>query len=551
MAVAGEDYATALRLADASRALQDEDAVGALMRDLGSAVADERYVPSSRCSAVFEHSQLVRMLRSYVDAAALRDAGAGLVGWWHGVHEPADGCTYGDPHGCILHITPAHGRFLGRVHTPGHLADVHSRSPVPGSSKEAGAGLLCIPPSLELFARRQPSAAAPMRYVTRAVVTCLADGESAFGLSGSLAPATDNFDSSPLRCADATASTRHSLAKFQHLDTPLAGVSVEDAEAALFTAFSSASAQPLPPPILEAADGINQFKPAKLAPLQRVPASLLRLGLHQFLLQYLTEPQRERPPRRHVADRGTSGLDHVTRSAVAAKWGSVADGVSKADAPSQQSRAFLASEVDAATERASASRSMLLDGAASSMRAGRTTRVTAASSPHAFALPPAPHLHTTRFTRIDPRVASGSGANPLSGLYLGAFGPHGPEVLQLAHGRWGDSEGGDEDCVTAIKLTGDRNVPAGFASFRARVGRAARLENHGAYPEELGVLARYKGQGRAAKPGFADPRWVDGELLLLDGKGGSLTGGAELGLVWAVPGERRFLILLSRLQLPA
>jgi len=33
-------------------------------------------------------------------------------------------------------------------------------------------------------------------------------------------------------------------------------------------------------------------------------------------------------------------------------------------------------------------------------------------------------------------------------------------------------------------------------------------------------------------------------------RGGSLTGGAELGFVWAVPGERRLLILFSSLQLP-
>ena len=361
----------------------------------------------------------------------------------------------------------------------------------------------------------------------------------------------DGFESQPSRSADIDAATQ--AAPVKHLGTSFAGETFEDAEAALFTAFSSAaSAQPVPAPALQAADDASRLQPAQLAPLQRVPASLLRLGLHQFLLQYLTEPDVERLPRRHVVDRGAVGVDHAARSAVAAKWGRVADGVSKTDAPGQQSLPYLASEADAAAEQISALRkSMLLDGVASSTRTGRTTRGTATSSSHSFALPPAPRLHTTRFTRIDPRVASGAGADPFAALYAGAFGPHGPEVLQLTRGRWGDSEGGDEECVTAIKLTGDRNVPAGLASFRARVGRAHRLPATGVYPEELGVLARYKGQGRAAKPGFSDPRWVDGELLLLDGKGGALTGGAEMGLVWAVPGERRFLILLSRIRLPA
>ena len=82
------------------------------------------------------------------------------------------------------------------------------------------------------------------------------------------------------------------------------------------------------------------------------------------------------------------------------------------------------------------------------------------------------------------------------------------------------------------------------------MGPDARLDSAVSYPEELGVVARYKGQGRVAKPGFTERNWVDGELLLLDGRGGQLTGGAELGFVWAVPGERRLLILFSSLELP-
>ena len=158
-------------------------------------------------------------------------------------------------------------------------------------------------------------------------------------------------------------------------------------------------------------------------------------------------------------------------------------------------------------------------------------------------------LHS-RFTRIPPQVASRESADPFDRLYLGAFGPHGPEVLRLVRGRWGDELGEGEECVTAVKLTGDSNVPAGAASFRAKVSPESKLDSTFSYPEELGVVARYAGQGRVAKPGFTERNWVEGELLLLDGRGGSLTGGAELGFVWAVPGERRLLILFSSLELP-
>jgi hypothetical protein len=84
--------------------------------------------------------------------------------------------------------------------------------------------------------------------------------------------------------------------------------------------------------------------------------------------------------------------------------------------------------------------------------------------------------------------------DPLTGLYLGAFGPHGPELLRLARETF---EG--EEWVTATKLTGDPNVPAGEVSFRAKVGRGAKLATTEAYPAEFGVVARYQGKGRVAQ----------------------------------------------------
>lgn len=132
--------------------------------------------------------------------------------------------------------------------------------------------------------------------------------------------------------------------------------------------------------------------------------------------------------------------------------------------------------------------------------------------------------------------------DPLSGLYLGSFGPHGPELLRLDR-----SIIDGEEVVQATKLTGDANVPAGSISFRAKCKQ--RLEVRDVYPDELGIAARYKGEGRVAQKGFTQPRWVEGELLVFTTKGNPVTAGAELGFVWSVPGEKRFLILLNRIDL--
>lgn len=63
------------------------------------------------------------------------------------------------------------------------------------------------------------------------------------------------------------------------------------------------------------------------------------------------------------------------------------------------------------------------------------------------------------FSRIPTDFAK---TDPLCGLYLGAFGPHGPELLLLR--RIPGHNG--EECIQGVKVTGDVNVPAGEVSFR-------------------------------------------------------------------------------------
>ncbi|KAL6643231.1 hypothetical protein ACP70R_021412 [Stipagrostis hirtigluma subsp. patula] len=132
-------------------------------------------------------------------------------------------------------------------------------------------------------------------------------------------------------------------------------------------------------------------------------------------------------------------------------------------------------------------------------------------------------LHgVTHFNRIQMPISS----DPLNGLYVTASG-FDSEILSLERkfGQWREDNSSDEhgdllfyEYVEAVKLTGDNLVPAGQVVFRAKIGKHYQLPHKGIIPRELGVVARYKGQRRIADPGFQNPRWVDGELLILDGK---------------------------------
>lgn len=151
-------------------------------------------------------------------------------------------------------------------------------------------------------------------------------------------------------------------------------------------------------------------------------------------------------------------------------------------------------------------------------------------------------LKTMRYRRLHTNFVS---TDPFTGLYLAAFGSHGPEVLQLS--RQPDSVDDSVEWVIGTKLTGDSNVPAGEVSFKAKIGRGSRLGTPDMYPPDMGVIARYRGSGCVAQSGFQQPTWVDGELLHFSGDGAS-TRGAELGFVWS-GNQNHFLIVLKRIDL--
>ncbi|KAJ8506153.1 hypothetical protein OPV22_007039 [Ensete ventricosum] len=146
-------------------------------------------------------------------------------------------------------------------------------------------------------------------------------------------------------------------------------------------------------------------------------------------------------------------------------------------------------------------------------------------------------LEATVFSHIEIPLTS----DPLSGLYIGSHGMYSSNVLHLKrkYGQWQEDYAQGQmnlefyEYVEAIKLTGDPSVPAGQVAFRAKVGKQNQLPHKGIIPEEFGVIARYKGQGRLADPGFRSPRWVDGELVIFDGK--YIRGGPVIGFVYWAP----------------
>ncbi|KAL4854555.1 Protein EXECUTER 2 [Chlorella vulgaris] len=146
----------------------------------------------------------------------------------------------------------------------------------------------------------------------------------------------------------------------------------------------------------------------------------------------------------------------------------------------------------------------------------------------------------TTYERLD--LSKVVKTDPFSGLYVGTFSSHGPEILQVSR----QMEDGREWAV-ATKLTGDPNVPAGTVSWKALIGRSNRLPVE-MYPPEMMVTARYKGQGQVAQTGFTNPKWVDGELLVF-ANDSPFVRGAQLGFTFDVRANQRYLIVLHRIDL--
>ncbi|KAJ6371949.1 hypothetical protein OIU77_002295 [Salix suchowensis] len=538
-AVNREDYEDAARIKVAIAAAATNDTVGRVMSQLNRALAQERYL----------------------EAAFLRDnAGAGLVGWWSGISEDVD-----DPYGLIIRITAEHGRYVARSYSPRQLAT-------------AAVGV----PLFEIFLTMNKKGEFNQQAVYLKRKGTLQDS-STF----------------PSKASDATSRLNPSGPTEDKSD--LFVVSTEEIDDADDAEDGSDLAEGLP----GFQNILRDMVPGVKVKVLKVttPAKMDKDFISKVIEQIIDEEddkdieleseeaeddskgESDHERDEIEMDAGHGIIDNENQSEIAVKVvvgglaqklsGSVAAKGSirvpaKLDRKGRKSFSFsIEKEVNQqnAKELSSVDKKAKLRGQRSVDHVmfdlakfigsekiplkvlkdvGELINATLSQAQNRQ-----PLSGSTTFHRIEISTSP----DPLNGLYIGAHGLYTSEVIHLQRkfGQWQEDRGTTEssnlefyEYVEAVKLTGDPYVPAGQVAFRAKVGKRYQLPHRGIIPEEFGVIARYKGQGRLAEPGFQNHRWVDGELVILDGK--YIKGGPVVGFVYWAP-EYHFLVFFNRLRL--
>ncbi|EYU42561.1 hypothetical protein ABFS82_09G023100 [Erythranthe guttata] len=529
-AIENEDFQEAAKLKKAIAEATSKDSIAEIMSQLKNAIDEERYHDASRLCRI---------------------TGSGLVGWWVGYSNDSE-----DPFGKLVQITPGAGRFIGKSYSPRQLLtsspgtplfeifvvkDANERynmqvaflKPVKGNSSKSSS-------SSSDKSTKGPSASEP-DAASIVDVKLESEPEKSEGKSIDLEGAAEegiksviNFlkDKIPelkvkvMRVDIADDITEDDVKQFIEEEDDSDSTSGSDTEDEATDIDSKVSDNET----LEDESNLDMklyiggvLHNKEDAPIKddtiRVPADIEAIERDSFVL-HIEKRYRDSDSEEKLATRIVGAI--------------AAQDVSEL-IPPDVAKAFWSS--NKISPKLSRDAREIVKLAVS--RAQKQNRVS----------------EYTNFTRI---TTSKGDLDPFDGLYVGAFGPYGTEVVQLRrkYGNWNmnkDKKSSDVEFfeyVEAVKLTGDLNVPAGQVTFRAKVGKGNRLSNRGIYPHELGVAASYRGQGRIAEFGFQNPRWVEGELLQLNGKGmGPYVKGADLGFLYVVP-EQSFLVLFNRLELP-
>ncbi|XP_058081315.1 protein EXECUTER 1, chloroplastic [Magnolia sinica] len=542
-AVHREDYEDAAKLKVAIAAAARNDIVGRAISCLNRAVEEERYQ----------------------DAAFIRDhAGAGLVGWWAGISEDST-----DPYGRIIHIRAEHGRYVARSYSSRQLATATPGVPLfevfitandEGEYKQQAVYLKRNRGNSGDFLTKssKPSAMGSLNSSTE-----LAEGETDLSArsSGDLEEGEERDDDSDVveERAGIQSILRDMIPGFKvnsvkvvasgKLDTDLVfkafeqdseeedeekdvelesiepddelkaesdGDEIEmDAGGGVSDTSEEGRAMVVKIVIGDLAQRLSNNMPPK--DLLRVPARLEKRGRLSFLFSIKKDENRQ-----EADGKGQKSIEKSTKLPGQRSIDHVMSDLAKVLISREKIPAKVLKDVE------------------------ELINLTLSQAQNRQPLSGA-----TVFNRIEIPPTS----DPLNGLYMGAHGLYTSEIIHLRRkfGQWqedGRTKKSPDlefyEYVEALKLTGDPYVPAGQVAFRAKVGKRNQLPHKGIIPEEFGVVARYRGQGRLAEPGFRNPRWVDGELVILDGK--YIRGGPVVGFVYWAP-EYHFLVFFNRLKL--
>lgn len=540
-AVAREDYADAVKLKLAISAAEENDTVGTALFYLRRAIEEERYI----------------------DAAFLRDqAGVGLVGWWAGISEDS-----ADPYGRIIHISAEHGKYVAKSYSSRQLTSARPGFPLfevyftlkDGEYKQQAVylkrGSGSSGGSLKKLMKKSDVSSLNQSGISTEEQTDVYtddikineeerddDSDVSDGLAGIQNVLRDMIPGvkvTVLKVVSPGKVDRDLIAKVveqimeeedESTDEELEGteaedvrtesdIEIEEIETDAVDATSDAAEKQNEISVKLVIGTLMQKMSSDLPPkdVVRVPAKLEKRVRSSFL--FSIEPD-DKP---HETTAKGQALQKRAAALSAQQSYNVMSDLAKV---------FLSKE--------KVPMKVLKD-------VGELISLTMNQNQNHQSLP-----GSTLFNRIE--IPSTS--DPLSGLYVGAHGMYTSEVLHLKRkfGQWKEEDANTKDMdlefyeyVEAYKLTGSVSVPAGQVAFRAKVGKQYQLPHKGIIPEEFGVIARFKGQGRIADPGFRNPRWVDGELVILDGK--YIREGPVVGFVYWAP-EYHFLVFFNRLRLP-
>ncbi|XP_050107329.1 protein EXECUTER 1, chloroplastic-like [Malus sylvestris] len=534
-AVSAEDFEDAARLKVAIAAAATNDVVGRVISHLNRAIQEERYQ----------------------DAAFFRDnAGAGLVGWWAGLSEDKK-----DPRGIIIRVTAEHGRYVARSYSPRQLATAAAGVPLfeiyltankNGEYRQQAVYLKqggVFQDSSQVSSKSLDASGSlnPFDSTEEKGDLFVADGEDAddgsdlsediSGFQSFLRDIIPNVKVKVLKVTSPGKVDRDLISKVieqiieeddEDKDSEIESLDAEDEEQVEGDEETDVIELDADPGIIQNAErreiavkvvvgGLGQRLSSKppTKNLLLVPAKIEKGRLSfSFTVEKDINQQDSRGKEQSSVDKkaklgGQRSIDNVMFD------------LSK----------FMGKEK--IPQKVLKDVGELINLALSQVNNHQ------------------PLSGTTTFNRIEMRASP----DPLNGIYIGAHGLHTSEVIRLRRkfGQWKEDGGTEEplnlefyEYVEALKLTGDPYVPAGQVAFRAKIGKGYQLPHKGIIPEEFGVVARYKGQGRLAEPGFRNPRWVDGELVILDGK--YIKGGPVVGFVYWAP-EYHFLAFFNRLRL--